>query len=269
MKSVSSTLILFIISGMLSPVKADRPPDESWTFTFQFENDLFADTDRFYTNGIKLSWISPEFQWFNNHPWLKDSPAFKRMTEKVGNYLPYHEDKERQRQLALSFGQKIFTPEDISERALLVNDRPYAGWLYGSAAFHTKTSKQLDTFELQVGLTGDFSLAEQAQDLVHSIRGIDKANGWDNQIDTELGIELIYDRKYRFVDKTNRKRAFDFDGIAHIGTAVGNIFTHLNAGVEFRAGWNLPSDFGTALIRPAGDTNAPAAQSDPRLSKWF
>jgi len=33
--------------------------ENSRTFSFYFENDLFADTDKGYTNGIKLSWISP------------------------------------------------------------------------------------------------------------------------------------------------------------------------------------------------------------------
>ena len=30
--------------------------------------------------------------------------------------------------------------------------------------------------------------------------------------------------------------------------------------METRLGWNIPVDFGTSLIRPAGDTSAPAAR---------
>lgn len=242
---------------------AEKPPEESWTFTFQFENDLFADTDRFYTNGIKLSWISPEFQWFHNHPYLDESPFLKTISDTISSHLPYR-DKERQRHIAFSIGQKMYTPQDISRRDLINNDRPYGGWLYGSAAFHTKTRTRLDTFELQLGFTGDLSLGEEAQDLVHSIRDIEKANGWDNQIDTEVGINLIYDRKYRFFSRDNLGKKFGTDGIFYGGAALGNIFTHINSGVEIRFGWNLPSDFGTALIRPAGDTNAPADKNDPR-----
>jgi len=32
--------------------------EKSWTFSFDLENDLFADTDYNYTNGVKLTWIS-------------------------------------------------------------------------------------------------------------------------------------------------------------------------------------------------------------------
>ena len=115
---------------------------------------------------------------------------------KLIDLLPFSYDASRQRNLAFSFGQKMYTPEDISRHDLIEEDRPYAGWLYGSAAFHSKTYRRLDTFELQLGLTGDFSLAEETQDFVHSIRGIAKANGWDNQIDTEPGFALIY-RKFK------------------------------------------------------------------------
>ena len=59
-------------------------------------------------------------------------------------------------------------------------------------------------------------------------------------------------------------KKFGVDFIVHAGAAAGNVFTHLNTGSEFRIGWNIPSDFGSALIRPATNTNAPADARDPR-----
>lgn len=38
------------------------------------------------------------------------------------------------------------------------------------------------------------------------------------------------------------------------GAALGKVFTYMNGGVEFRAGWNIPRNFGGSLIRPAGST---------------
>ena len=84
---------------------------------------------------------------------------------------------------------------------LIEEDRPYAEWLYGRAVFHSKTYRRLGNFELQLVLTGDFSLAEETQDFVYSIRGIAKANGWDNQIDAEPSFALIYDRKQRLASE--------------------------------------------------------------------
>jgi lipid A 3-O-deacylase len=247
-----------------SQAQPQNPPKESWTFTFHFENDLFADTDRFYTNGVKLSWVSPELKWFQDLAFMQKPGVIQATTNKIIDLLPFSDDASRQRNLAFSFGQKMYTPEDIGCRDLITDDRPYAGWLYGSAAFHSKTYRRLDTFEIQMGFTGDFSIAEETQDFVHSIRGIDKANGWDNQIDTELGFALIYDRKQRLIPRYDFHKQWGIDFIAHAGLAAGTVFSHVNAGLEFRLGWNLPTDFGTALIRPAGDINAPADTKDPR-----
>ncbi|HEY7840173.1 MAG TPA: lipid A deacylase LpxR family protein [Gammaproteobacteria bacterium] len=243
---------------------AAPPPHESWTFTGRLENDLFAGTDRFYTNGIKLSWVSPDLQWFQDLDWFKRDARLNRWGNLLVDALPFSDDKERQRNLSLSVGQMMYTPRDIDREDLIVDDRPYAGWLYGSIAFHSKTYRVLDTFEIQAGLTGPWSLAENAQDLIHGLRGIDKARGWDNQIDTELAFALVYDRKYRVLPRVDLGSGWGADAIGYAGGAVGTVFTHASAGLEARFGWNLPMDFGSALIRPAGETNAPADTADPR-----
>lgn len=268
-KPVLIAALLTIQLVPLRPALADTPPEKSWTFTFRFENDLFTDTDRYYTNGIKLSWVSPEFAWFQDQDWIRNNAGLRELSNFIIDKLPYSKQKQRRRHLALSFGQKMFTPRDIQQRSLINDDRPYAGWLYGGIAYHSKTATQLDTFEIQAGLTGDYSLAEQAQDFIHSIRDIEGANGWDNQLDTEPGIALIYDRKFRLPQATLPIADLSYDAIVHGGGALGNVFTHLNTGVEVRLGWNLPRDFGSALIRPASDTNAPADGDDPRFqSGW-
>lgn len=256
-------LILTMLLGA-SPSYASDAPDDSWTFSFGFENDLFANTDRFYTNGIKLNWISPELEWFEDLHWIKQDAVLSNAVKRFINLLPFSSEPKRQRQFSFSLGQKMFTPANISSYALQTNDRPYAGWLYGDIAFHSKTQKRLDTFELQAGLIGELSLAEQAQDLIHSMRDIDKANGWDNQLENELGIAFIYDHKQRLIRRRDITSTLGYDAIVHAGGSVGNVFTNLNAGGEIRFGWNVPSDFGSALIRPAGNTNAPSDSQDPR-----
>ncbi len=261
---LKKTVLLFLILCFPLPVFADKPPHKSWTFSFGFENDLFADTDRFYTNGIKLNWISPELKWFEDLDWIKNDELLSGTLKKFIDLLPYSHDSDRQRHFSFSIGQKMYTPQDISNFNLIVNDRPYAGWLYGDIGFHSKNERRLDTFEIQMGLIGDISLAEEAQDFIHSIRGINKANGWDNQLENEIGLALIYDQKRRVIRRTDIYKSLGFDTILHMGGAVGNVFTNFNSGGEFRIGWNLPTDFGSALIRPAGNTNAPTDAKDPR-----
>ncbi|MBI2993883.1 MAG: lipid A deacylase LpxR family protein [Gammaproteobacteria bacterium] len=260
-------LVVPVLSLLAFPALADRPPDESWTFTFRFENDLFADTDRFYTNGIKLNWVSPELQWFQDLSWFRNNNWLSHWGNRLVEMLPFNADRDRQRNLSLSVGQMMFTPEDIQRRELIVDDRPYAGWLYGSVAFHSKTYRRLDTFELQAGLTGPWSLAEETQDLVHELRGIEKAKGWNNQIGTEPGFAAVYEYKYRIVPRHDFAGKWGVDAITHLGATLGTVYTYANFGLEARAGWNIPADFGTGLIRPAGETDAPSDTRDPRYAK--
>ena len=44
------------------------------------------------------------------------------------------------------------------------------------------------------------------------------------------------------------------------------MYSYANAGAEARIGWNLPADFGTSLMRPGGNSSAPATYNDPRLN---
>ena len=242
---------------MTPALAQDKPPNTSWTFTVRFENDLFAETDQYYTNGIKLSWISPDLTRF------RDSKQLPDWGKKIIRHLPYSQVEGLQRNIAFSIGQKMFTPVDIQRRDLINDDRPYGGWLYGAAAFHNKDYRHLDTFEIQAGIIGPLSFAEEVQDLVHELRGIDKTNGWDNQLKNEPGLALFYEHKDRLVTPKTFA-GFGFDAIIHYGGVMGNVFTYANAGIEMRAGWNLPTDFGSSLIRPGGDTNAPADTMDPR-----
>ena len=255
--------ILIISAGFLftSGLRADHhPPEDSWTFTFRFENDLFAGTDKSYTNGIKLSWISPDLPWFHESDDLPD------WGKAIVKRLPFSDIEDLQRNIVFSAGQNMYTPDNTRTTDLITDDRPYAGWLYAGAAFHNKNYRRLDTIEVQLGVVGPWSFAEESQNLVHEIRGIDEAQGWDNQIKNEPGIVLLYEHKDRILTPKTLS-GFGFDAITHYGGALGNIYTYANAGMEIRFGWNLPTDFGTSLIRPGGDTNAPADTKDPRYQQ--
>lgn len=257
-------IAFLLLSCAAFGARAAKPPSKSWTFDLQFENDLFANTDQHYTNGIKLSWVSPDLDWFRDLPWLQRDFKLQRSIKHALQWLPYSDDPNRQRHVTVSVGQLMFTPSDIQTRTLIPNDRPYAGWLYGSISFDTKTFNVLDSFGLQAGFTGPWSLAEQTQNFVHSVRGIPTAKGWDNQIHTELAFALIYDHKHRYIFNQDFLEKWGVDAISDLGAAAGTAFTFARAGLEVRAGWNLPADFGTSLISPGGETSAPADRADPR-----
>lgn len=229
------------------------------TFTLLFENDLFGDTDQQYTNGLKLSWLSPDLKALAGAPgvppWLIEVVERLRAFERSRGI-----DGDRQYNVGFGLGQMMYTPEDTQAIAQVDDDRPYAGWLYGTLTFVSKTDYVADTLELQAGVVGPASLAEQAQEFVHDIRDLPAARGWDNQLSNEPGLLLYYERKWRLL-RQELFGEFGYDIISHTGVALGNVMTYAAAGAEARLGFRLPYDFGTALIRPGGDANAPTTVS--------
>ncbi|HEY6773127.1 MAG TPA: lipid A deacylase LpxR family protein [Oxalicibacterium sp.] len=229
-------------------------------YNFYYENDLFAGTDNNYTNGIKLSWVSTNLADYIHDPCL---PKWMRELNRFSERLqpgPYES-----RNMVVSLGQEMYTPTDRHRRDLITDDRPYAGWLYMGFAYNARQETKMDTVEIDIGMVGPASLAHQAQDFIHDLRGIDKFEGWDNQLNNELGLIYVREKKERVFSSATLDGP-KMDAITHYGYALGNVKTYLNGGMEFRIGTYLPNDFGTSPIRPAADSNAPLpANSSRRL----
>lgn len=219
-------------------------------YNFYYENDLFAGTDNNYTNGMRVSWVSSNLKDYVSDPCL---PSWVRQLNRISEILkPGGYDS---RNMVVTIGQAMYTPTDKTRRDVIQNDRPYAGWLYLGLAYNARNERQMDTTEIDVGVVGPASLAKQAQDFIHDLRGFDRFNGWDNQLNNELGIQIVRERKNKLFISANQSGP-QFDVISHYGASLGNVKTYLNTGLELRFG-HLPDDFGTAAIRPAADSNAP------------
>jgi len=227
--------------------------------TMYSENDkYFAGTDEHYTNGFKLSVLSTDLADFTSDPVPKPVQAVAGALDRL---VPPGFDCK----LGLALGQNLYTPANIADPAPQPNDRPYAAWLYTSAAFQVyqaprffasgwRAIARLDTLEVSAGLVGPGALGRQVQNNVHSAIGAAHAAGWPNQIHNEPGLDLALERKWR-MSTAHARDEWGADLIPHVGATVGNIFTFANVGAEIRGGWRLPSDFGTNLIRPSGDSN--------------
>ena len=232
-----------------SPAHGEGKDQSAGTFSFYVENDLFAGTDRYYTSGVEIGWSSADLENYSDSPYA--SPLLP-----LFNLLPYINEKEYQKNLLFSLGQNIYTPNDTQSYDLIKGDRPYAGWLYMGFGVAWKNADVRNTLMLDVGVVGSWSYAQQAQRLVHDLRGLEHPNGWDNQLHNELGVTAVYSREWRW-PKHARRSGLDWEFLPHAGLAVGNVATYANLGCELRAGLNLPDDFGTAAIGPDASTSTP------------
>lgn len=209
---------------------------EDGTFTFVLENDLFFGLDRDYTNGVQLAWMSEPDK----------APVWAL---KAARLLPFFPDEGLVRS-SYAIGQNMYTPNDISDPNPPLDQRPYAGWLYGAVGIVVETGEQqLDQLQLQFGVVGPSSLAEQSQEFIHKVIDSPKPQGWDTQLKDEPGLVLTYQRSWRAL-VSEEIAGISVDVTPHVGGALGNIYTYANAGATLRFGWNLPNDYGPPRIQP-------------------
>lgn len=227
----------------LTASAAVAPSGPKQTFGVIEENDVFAlgGGDSHYTQGLKLFYLRRD-----------DSGLVKRLEP---NWFPPEGPAEYV--WGVSLGQNMYTPRDISLAAPVPDDRAYAGWLYLGLLVQRRQKAVHDTLELDAGVMGPDSKAEEAQRLVHRVIRVGQPQGWaSNQLGTAWAANVSFQRRWR----GGRVVAFDlvpFDVIPHSGAAAGNVQDYVNMGNTIRMGlWGLPEDFGPDFIM------TPAA-SDP------
>lgn len=217
-------------------VAARANRDSKGIISFVLENDYFAGKDDGYTNGFRASYLSSETEIPN---WIN----------RIGDLLPFFA-KDGHKRYSLSLGQSMYAPSDLRESELMLDDRPYAGCLFGSVGLLADNGNRLDNLLLTLGVVGPISLAAQTQDFVHHAIGSIDPKGWDNQLKNEPGVILTYERKWRSLYELS-PFGWGLDITPHIGASVGNIHTNATAGLTLRVGYDLPVDYGPPLLRPS------------------
>ncbi len=237
-------------------------------FALRIDNDLFGrkQQDQGYSNGLVLTAMSPNLANYRNDPCLP------RVARWVNRYLDWlHPDGFDQQNMVVSFGQELFTPSDDLATELIETDRPYAAALMLSLGYNARQGDSLRTTHVRIGVVGPSAYGKEVQDAWHDLIGVRHFEGWANQLQDEVVIQLVKERMKRFASSPFRnEERWDQDFILHYGGALGNYASYANVGAEWRFGWKLPDDFGSTPLRPAGENTAPQrARPDPGWSGHF
>ena len=240
-----------------SPDTPKEKPKPSGIFSLYVENDVFAGTDRGYTNGFRFVWVSLDL---NSE---RDQVRLPGWLDRLSRRLPPVQPSGARRFVSFSFGQNICTPDDIARSDLIPDDRPYAGISYAALGFHAQDRTFMDTVELYAGMVGPSSLAGWTQRNLHRLFGWTYPRGWAHQLHDEPVLGLVYDHKWK-LDPTEEARGLGWDLIGHGGGELSNMWTGLRTELELRGGWNLPRDFGTSLIQPGSDSASLFEERDIR-----
>jgi len=179
------------------------------SFGFRTENDAYLGfgSDRYYTNGLFINYTRAI-----------------RQANTTGKII--------KRTWEAELGQSIYNAQTGAVPDISYVDRPFAGFLYGSAKMNWFTSDEAHlSAAISVGTIGPNSLAQDAQELLHDVVGFYEINGWQYQVKNELGINAQFEYK-RLLARTGVSTDFSLSSKALLGTT----FTSASAGILLRAG---------------------------------
>ncbi len=207
--------------------------------SLSFENDRIGNgKDQNYTSGIRLTYYEV------NTP---VPPVIDKFAEAIPTF-----DLNTTTSTFFTIGQNLYTPQDITQSANQPNERPWAGWLYGSVGLTTITKNHLDELEFTLGVVGPQALGKQTQKFIHNhLTNSPDPKGWDNQLKTEPGVVISARRRWPILYAQN------FDNYRlriepNVNLSLGNVYTYAGTGLAaaFGPGKNTAQDM-PPRVQPA------------------
>lgn len=239
--------------------------------TVRLDNDSLTSTgrDRDYTNGITLAMVSNDIEGPLRPECMPAPIGLYAALLKWSGSRPSHADggesSSMSQNLVVRLTQAIHTPGNPFRRDLIRNDRPYAGMLALGVAWNRRMQpahagyEMLETRDLSLGIIGPWALARQAQDVIHDLTGYERFHGWRHQLRNEPAFQFAIERRFKPTGWPQQTRSgWNGDLIANYGARIGNIETAASAGIQLRAGWRVPDDFGTYPVRSGAENIAPS-----------
>jgi hypothetical protein len=225
----SNTIRLLIFPGQKPPADRDAASDirvvnsyisPGHKFWLQFDNDMFSNTDRYYTNGVVLGYTAPA------------------LTNWSLNRLMINRNRNSVVHAAISLNHAMFTPLTTKEVPTLSADRPYASTMY---LRYSQTSEDAISgirlsSAIEAGVIGDAALGRYFQKAVHAtIPTNDEPLGWETQIKNDLVLNFTVDLQKQLLN-TNSVELYA-EGSASAGTLHTGASMGLNAlAGKFRPG---------------------------------
>ena len=247
------------MTGCAAPAPKDGGPAPRGATTLTVDNDSYSFDDSNYTNGVLLSWSSPELDAY------PAGHGLRRAANTLSPLLPRRPGSARH--VAISAGQLIFTPERLLNDNPAPDDRPYAGILFVDTTAMERGPDSLATATLRLGLVGEASMAEEVQKELHEWFGADRPRGWSHQLEYEPIFNLGLERHRRFGAGT--LLGFDHDFTHSVGAALGTYFTGLAVGLEWRFGGTSLGDMGSRTMTSGFQTTPLVARPDSARARTY
>ncbi|MEL7463289.1 MAG: lipid A deacylase LpxR family protein [Pseudomonadota bacterium] len=176
--AVIGTMAATAFAGFALAEDATSDDAPRYSVTALAYNDFFGDgKDRYLTGGVQATFAARQSDLFNEPLIGGDS------------------------YLIIQGGGRSYTPADISARNPAADDRPYAGYVYGSIGVARVTGADdaltQTTAQLEIGATGPMLGFEGIQNDIHDMMSLPKARGWDTEIGNEIYATVRAERMWR------------------------------------------------------------------------
>ncbi len=183
-------------------------------FQIDFDNDIFDETDYYYTNGVRLSLTTPAEQ---------NSPLYKLLVRPRKTSLLF---------TGFSLRQNMYTPTDPDVTVILKGDHPFAGYLVlGQFNRAVDFRRKINLFsEITLGVIGPASMAGSVQYALHE----KKPEGWINQIRNDIVVNYRLLLEKSVISTPHAELNINLSGRA------GTLYDDASAGLLFRAGSFMP-----------------------------
>jgi hypothetical protein len=223
--STTPRLVMTLLAAMLLARTA------SATVETLYDNDTNAmvpgpaATDRNYTYGLHAAWYG-------------EPGVMPRWAERVAYRLGGTQSNAARR-LSFSAGQELYTPDALSNPRPILNDRPYAAWLFAGATISNADARHARSLDVRAGMIGPDAQGREVQTWWHRREHIRLPRGWKYQLANELGLRVTIDERWR---PYGVQRHVDI--VPHVRLTAGNVLTEAAAGATLRVGLPLANDFG-------------------------
>ncbi|MEO6611369.1 MAG: lipid A deacylase LpxR family protein [Chitinophagaceae bacterium] len=183
-------------------------------FRFHYDNDYFTATDKYYTQGITVEYLSPVINRF--------LPA--RLLLKPFSSIPRY---------GISLNLFGYTPTSISSDAILYGDRPFDAnlslkiFLVQADSLH---QQQLSS-AISLGVMGPAALGKEIQTGIHRLTKNILPHGWEFQVSNDiiLNYQLNYEKKL-----TGIRDYFLLNSVGEL--RLGTLDDKISTGFNFMAG---------------------------------
>lgn len=208
-------MLLFIQVPEMHSQSADSiaPKQENY-FRYNYDNDFFSATDRYYTQGVRLELIL--------NP-LRKNPVSKllpRINKTARNYY------------GIAFERDGFTPRSIRHDSIYYGERPYAGISFLSSFLLSidKEKQQRLYSQLDLGIIGPASLGKEEQQYIHRKLKNIQPLGWEYQVanDVVVNYTLQYEKGFLM------RKHVEFIGMME--ARAGTLYDDVSMGGTLRIG---------------------------------